>query len=227
MFCLAKELAALGHHLITTTTTKIREPGGADTPFLSLGESHEAILDKVHRFGHITVASHRVAGGKLQGISPRQADALWESGEMDYLIIEADGAAQRPLKAPESCEPVIPSCTGVVVGLVGADGFGARLTEEVVFRSAIFSRLTGIPFDAVITNEAISLAFTHTDGLLRGAPLSGRIVFFVNKVDLDDGLQKGTEFARVILDSGDSRIERVVLGHLQSDRPVVEVIFRN
>ncbi len=165
MFCLAKELAALGHHLITTTTTKIREPGGADTPFLSLGESHEAILDKVHRFGHITVASHRVAGGKLQGISRRQADALWESGEMDYLIIEADGAAQRPLKAPESCEPVIPSCTGVVVGDDATVCIGVAVADEKVHGDQMARDLLGRPRET-----GLAVLLQEADTRLIGAP---------------------------------------------------------
>lgn len=226
MFLLAKELRACGYRVITTTTTKIFEPDPDETPFLSLGETQEAILAKVDLYGHITVASQRVAHGKVQGLSPEQVDAIWESGRLDYLINEADGAARRPLKAPESYEPVIPTCTGVVVGLLGADAFDALLTEATVFRSHIFSRLTGLPLGARITHEAISTAFTHRDGITKGAPRSARIVLFVNKVDLDEGLRKSREFARVILDCPDPRIERVVLGHLQSDPPVVEVILR-
>lgn len=226
MFLLAKALRACGYRVITTTTTKIFEPGPDETPFLSLGETQGAILTNMDLYGHVTVASQRVAQGKVQGITSNQVNALWKSDRIDYLIIEADGAAQRPLKAPASYEPVIPACTGVVVGLLGAEAFGALLNEETVFRSDIFSRITGLPLGAEISYEAISVVFTHRDGIIKGAPRSARIVAFVNKVDLDQGLRKGRKFARVILDSPDPRIDRVVLGHLQSDPPVVEVIFR-
>jgi len=225
MFLLAKTLTASGHRVITTTTTKIFEPTADQTPFLSLGETQEAVLANVNRYQHVTVVSHWGPEGKLQGISPEQVDTLWKSGKIDYLIVEADGAARRPLKAPESYEPVIPSCTGVVIGLLGADGFDTLLDEETVFRASIFSRLTGLPLGARVSYEAIVKAFTHKDGIIKGAPRSARVVPFVNKVDLDQGLTKGREFARVILDSRDPRIDRVVLGQLESDPPVVEVIF--
>jgi len=226
MFLLAREIKASGHRVITTTTTKIFEPEPGDTPFLSVGETQDAMLANVDLYGHVTVVSQRLPQRKLQGISTEQVDALWESGRIDYLIVEADGAARKSLKAPESYEPVIPACTGVVVGLLGADAFDALLSEAMVFRSRLFSRLTGLPLGAKITYQAISVAFTHRDGILKGAPRSARVVLFVNKVDLDAGVRKGREFARVILDSADLRVERVVLGHLRSDTPVVEVILR-
>ncbi len=228
MFLLARTLQTRGRRVVTTTTTKILAPGPEETPFLSLGETEEAILTHVSLHGHVTVVSQRVAQKKFQGISPKQVDALWRSDRIDYLIVEADGAAGRPLKAPESYEPVIPACTGIVVALLGAEAIGAVLSEEKVFRSCIFSRLTGLPIGAKITPEAISQVFTHRDGILRGAPGAARIVFFVNKVDLDEGLRKGRELASVILDSpsSDPRIDRVVLGQLRSDPPIVEVIVR-
>jgi probable selenium-dependent hydroxylase accessory protein YqeC len=226
MFLLGKTLSAQGHRVITTTTTKIFEPRHGETPFLSLGEDEGTVLLRVEHYGHVTVASHRVPGGKVQGITVRQADALWDSGRIDYLVNEADGAAQRPLKAPESYEPVIPDCTSVVVALVGADAFNARLDENTVFRSRAFSRLTGLPLGAHLTYETIALIFTHEAGLAKGAPRSARIVPFVNKTDLDQALQRGREFGKVLLDAADVRIDRVVLGHLRADPPIADVIFR-
>lgn len=225
MFHLAEELRARGSRVITTTTTKIFVPRPHDTPFVSVGEPQDAVLANVDLYGHITVVAQRLAQKKLEGISSEQADSLWKSDRIDYLIVEADGASRRPLKAPESYEPVIPACTGVVVGLLGADAFDRVLSEATVFRSHVFSRLTGTPLGAKVTYEAISTAFIHRDGIIKGSPRSARVVVFVNKVDLDEGVRKGREFARVILDSEDPRIERVVLGQLRSDPPVVDVIF--
>jgi len=90
MYLLARSLSASGHRVITTTTTKILEPGPDETPCLSLGETHDSILEKLELHGHVTVASQRLADGKLQGINPRQVDGLWESGKIDYLIVEEE-----------------------------------------------------------------------------------------------------------------------------------------
>ncbi len=226
MYLLAKTLRASGCRVITTTTTKIFEPGSDETPFLCLGESFESILEKAERYGHVTVVSQKLPSGKLDGIPPQEVDRLWGSSRIDYLIVEADGAARKPLKAPASYEPVIPASTGLVVGLIGADGFDTPLSEETVFRSHIFSRLTGLSQGEKVTYQAVSRVFTHKDGLFKGAPRSARIVPFVNKVDLKDGLRRGKEFASVMLNSEDPRIDRVVLGQAKSDPPVVEVICR-
>ena len=225
MFLLAETLRTGGHRVITTTTTKIFEPGANQTPCLCLGEPQEAVLGHVDTWGHVTVASHRVSHGKLQGITPQAVDDLWKSGRVDYIINEADGAAQRPLKAPEFYEPVIPASTRVVVALVGADAFAGRLDEDTVFRSRIFSRLTGLPLGARLTYEAIALVFVHGAGLAKGAPRSARIVPFVNKTDLDRGLERGREFAKALLTVADPRIDRVVLGHLTGDPPIADVVF--
>jgi len=226
MFLLARELEGCGYRVITTTTTKIFEPEKDDTPFLSVGEPQETVLAKLELYGHVTVVSRTMAQGKVQGLPSEVVDALWESDRIDYLVVEADGAARRPLKAPESYEPVIPTCTGVVVGMVGADAFDGVLSESTVFRSDVFSRLTGLPQGAKLTYEAIATAFTHEQGIIKGTPKSARVVLFVNKVDLHEGLRKGQEFARMILDSPRSRIERVVLGQLRSDPPIVDVVRR-
>ena len=226
MFLLGNVLGACGYRVITTTTTKILVPDPDQTPFLSLGETRKAILDHVDRYIHLTVASYRVPHGKLQGITPEALEDLWQSGRVDYLVNEADGAAQRPLKAPETYEPIIPACTGVVIALMGADGFDTLLTEEKVFRASIFSRLTGLPLGSPVTDEAIALGFCHRDGIVKGAPGSARIVPFVNKVDLDGALGRSRAFARVLLDRADPRIDRVVLGQVLHEPPVVDVIYR-
>jgi probable selenium-dependent hydroxylase accessory protein YqeC len=225
MFLLAEELRSSGYRVITTTTTKILEPGPDDTPFLSVGDTQETIFAHLDLHGHVTMVSPRLANRKLlNGIPPAEVDVFQRTGRIDFLIVEADGAARKPLKAPESYEPVIPASTSLVVGLLGADAFDAVLSEDTVFRSDIFSRLTGLPLGARITSKAISSAFTHREGIIKGTPQSARVILFVNKVELDDGLQKGREFARVILDSAGQRIERVVLGHLLSE-PVIEDII--
>jgi probable selenium-dependent hydroxylase accessory protein YqeC len=42
----------------------------------------------------------------------------------DYVVVEADGAAGRPLKAHRPWEPVVPACSTMTVGVVGASGMG-------------------------------------------------------------------------------------------------------
>ena len=229
MFRLAKELLLNGKKVVTTTTTKIMEPVPAETAFLFVDPDEEELKQFVGRhleqYGHLTIARERIGSGKLKGISPNLVDDLWRSNRMDYLIVEADGAAGHPVKAPREREPVIPSCTTLVVSLLGVDGVGAELNEENVFQAERVSKLTEMEMGAKMTDEAMAVLMTHPEGLFKGAPSSSRVVAFLNKVDVPDGVVKGKGVAREILKKGLPQIERVVLGQLKNEPPVAEVVF--
>ena len=156
MFRLAKELVSREKRVITTTTTKILEPSPEESACLFVGPDDERIRQFVDArllpCRHITIARERIGGGKLKGVSCECVKALWEKKSADYMVIEADGAAGRPLKAPREGEPVIPSDTTLVIGLLGVDGMEMELREENVLRSERFSRLTGISMEGRITD---------------------------------------------------------------------------
>ena len=75
--------------------------------------------------------------------------------EADYVVVEADGAAGRPLKAHRPWEPVIPACTSMTVCLVGASGIG-RPAGAAAHRPELFCALAGIAPDAPVREEHIA-----------------------------------------------------------------------
>lgn len=229
MFRLARELTASGKRIVTSTTTKILEPAAEETALLFLSRDEEEIREFVYRnldrHQHLTVATERLGKGKLQGISSGSATDLWGLKEVDYLIVEADGAAGRPVKAPRQGEPVIPMNTTLVIAILGMDGAGRTLAEEGVFRSEIVSRITGVPMGGKITEESLAILMTHEEGIFKGAPPSSRVIAFLNKVDIREGVTVAKRIAQKILERMPARIERVVLGQLEHDPPVVDVIF--
>ena len=228
MFALAQELASSGSCVVTTTTTKIFEPLPSQTPLLLLGTDEEkmikSLIQNMHKYRHITLARERLPSGKLEGISPDLVGRLARMNRVSYIIVEADGAAHRPLKAPDSTEPVIPSNTSLLIPMVGVDAVGCRLTEENVFRPQIVSELIGLPLGEVISAESIAFLITHHQGIIKGSPNCARIVPFINKVDLDKGLAKARDLASKILAMGRPRVKQVVLGQAQLTEPVIEVI---
>ena len=230
MFALARELVSRGNFVITTTTTKILEPSPAETPLL-LVEADEKqmlrlLLHNVDNYQHITLASEKLSSGKLKGISPELVVKLAELNQVSYIIVEADGAARKSLKAPNPTEPVIPHNTSLVIPMVGIDAVGCRLTKENVFRPETVSKLLGLPLGEVVSAEAIALLITHPQGIIKGSPAQARIIPFINKVDLEEGLPKARELASKILAMGHPQIEQVILGQAKSPEPVVEVISR-
>ena len=228
MFALARELSSDGKLVITTTTTKIFEPSPADTPLLLLERDEEAIirvlLQNVAKYRHITLASEKLSSGKLNGVSPEMVIRLAELKPVSCMIVEADGAAQRSLKAPNPTEPVIPDNTSLVIPIVGIDAVGCRLTAENVFRPEIVAQLLGLPLGEVISAEAIAFLITHRQGIIKGSPAQARIIPFINKVDLAGGLAKGRDLANKILAMRHPQIERAILGQAKLPEPVVEVV---
>src|SRR4030042_826215 len=229
MFRLANELSAAGKRVVTATTTKILEPASGETGFLFVDSDEEKIKEflrgHLDRFRHITVARERLGSGKLNGVSLNLADGLWRLNGIDAMIIEADGAPGRPVKAPRENEPVIPASTTLVVAMLGIDGVEKELNEKNVFQPERVSRLTGVTTGERLTDEAIGLLITHPEGVFKGAPSSSRVVAFLNKVDIPNGVAKAKCVAQKIFDKKHRQIERIVLGQLKKEPPVVEVMF--
>lgn len=229
MFRLAGELQFAGRKVVTTTTTKIKEPAPGETAFLFVDPDEERlgqfVCQYLVKYKHITLASERLESEKLKGISTGLVKGLSDFDQMDYLIIEADGASGRPVKAPREGEPVIPSNTTLVIAILGVDGVGMKLNEENVFQAERVSKMTGISLGGKITEEAMALLMTHPKGIFKGTPSSSRVVAFLNKVDTPDGVTKGRGIAEKIFEKRHPQIERVVLGQLKKEPPVAEVIF--
>ena len=229
MFRLAKELYLSGKKVVTTTTTKILEPTSEETGSLFIDPDEEKVKDFVRghldQYRHITVARERLESRKMKGVSPNLVDGLWNSQGMNMIIIEADGAAGRPVKAPRENEPVIPKSTTLVVAILGVDGMEMVLNDESVFQSERVSKITGIPVGEKLTDEAMARLIAHPEGIFKGSPLSARVAVFLNKVDIPNGVAKAKSIAQKILDKKHRQIERIVLGQLRSESPVAEVIF--
>ena len=229
MFRLARDLITERKKVVTTTTTKILEPFPGETPFLLVDRDEEKLKQFVFKhldqYKHITIASERIGSSKLRGGSLGLVNDLWISHEIDYLIVEADGAAGRPIKAPRKGEPVIPSNTTLVVAILGVDGAGRELTEENAFQAELISKMTGIPVGGRMTDEAMAILMTHPGGIFKGASPSSRVVAFLNKVDIPDGIAKAKEIAEKILEKKHPQVERVVFGQLRNEPAVVNVIF--
>jgi len=232
MFTLAQELITPERVVISTTTTKIFPPSSADTPYLLLSQEEKEMFDFILKngsaFGHITLASEKlVASGKLQGINPELVLELSKLEPVSYIIVEADGAARRPLKAPNPVfEPVIPQNTSLVIPVVGLDALGCKLIEENVFRAGIAAKLTGMALGDIVSSETIALLLTHPAGIIHGSPDGARIIPFINKMDMDVGLSLAKDLASKILEAKHPRIDRIVLGQALLNPPVVEVICR-
>jgi probable selenium-dependent hydroxylase accessory protein YqeC len=225
LYALGRELSAIRCGVILTTTTKIFEP--EPSPFfllfisLELSAIKKWVAEHVNLHRSLLLARERLPNGKLEGIPPEWAEEIFSMDGVSAIINEADGSAGRPLKAPRDGEPVIPLNTTLLVPLVGIDGMGCPLDEEMVFRSAIASRLLNLPIGSTVTEDAIVRLVMES---VKNGPAGARIVPLINKVDIPGGLEKARKLARYLLSGDPARIRRVVLGQLQRLPAVKEVV---
>ncbi len=175
-----EELAGEGQRVILCTTTHI-----LPFPGLPLAESAENARKLLSSESLICVGTKEPETGKLTGPACAMRDLL----EMaDYVLVEADGAARRPLKAHAPHEPVIPKEAGQTICVVGLSGLGREICEAV-HRPEIFSRLTGEPVTAPVSFSVLAAA-------LRQEALGDR--FFLNQADTPERWEWGRELAQLL-----------------------------
>ena len=219
MYALAREMVARHEKVVTTTTTKILPPKSDESPWLILLEDDPELISlatRLSEWGHVTVAqSLDHSSRKLQGVS---ADTVKRCLDVaDRVLIEADGAAGRPIKAPERWEPVIPDFVDLVIPVVGLDSIGKPATEEWVFRLKRFLSITGLGPGEIIKPNVVARLLSHPEGALKGVPRTARIVPYLNKLDLLKSGADEKETVEVIIGATNARMRRLVVGKLKGE----------
>jgi molybdenum cofactor cytidylyltransferase len=174
MLRLAEELADSGHRVLVTTTTKMGRNQVIDLPAVCQRADLGAVSASLASHPFVAL----VTGGddhKVTGPPPEVIDELFRSSPVDYVLVEADGAHGRSLKAPASHEPVIPSGATTVVVLMGLDAVGGRIVE-VAHRPESAAAITGLKLNDRLEAEHCVTVLTHSEGGLKGVPPAARVV---------------------------------------------------
>jgi len=217
MKSLSAELQARAMRVVSGTTTHVAAWEIQEIPYLFRSQEGPGWLDCVRKalrhHGHVFVGEGPTAEGKIQGIPPEEADRIYALPELDFLVLEADGAARLPAKAPAPHEPVIPASCTLVVALLGLETLTGPLDPDRVFRYERFRELTGLSQGQWPEPRALSRLFSEKNGLFKGSPEGCRRAAFLNKADLLGEKDAARRLARSILE-GSSSVERVVIGSL-------------
>lgn len=204
MFSLARELAS---PCLLTTTTHLGEwqLGQADRHIMAqtahdlvqLGDSHVTV-----------VTGPRNADGRMSAVSPETLDGLRRSSLANSwpLLIEADGARQRPLKAAGPNEPQVPPFAELVVVIAGMSGLGRQLDSQTVHRAERFAELSGLRLGERVTGQAILQVLGDGRGGLAGIPNRARRLLVLNQAETAQAQAVASGLATSLLPTYDAVI---------------------
>ncbi len=257
---LAHELAPLTR-VIFTTTTRIYPVPGLPVLLTSAGPGWREKLLVGERgageiLGPVVLACEELPGGKLKGLDSEvvnevasfvgagrlgagsvEAVSAIGPGMAPVLLVEADGSAGRPFKAPAGHEPVIPGCSTLVLALAGADAIGRPLDRENVHRPEAVARILGLP-EAYgqrsqpvhrLSAQDIATVLLHPDGTARGRPGDARLVPVLTRIDRAGVAAQAEEAASALIEMGARRVALIALDSTVSSArprgPVAAVIL--
>jgi probable selenium-dependent hydroxylase accessory protein YqeC len=155
------------------------------------------VKTRLSQYGSVTVIANRTREDKLQGVDPVMIDPLRSLA--DCVVIEADGARGRSLKAPADHEPVVADETTLSVVIVGLDVLGEPLHERFVHRVEVVKRLAKAAPASEVTNDVIVAAVVA--GYFPKLPRHGRRLTLLNKAS-DDRLKAAEKLGEALLRGG-------------------------
>lgn len=220
MFAFGRIVPPLGFRVLLTTTTRLwawqqnlaRVACCWPLPLSRL----QTVLDEA-RSCLVTAGPRH---DKAHGLPPKLVDRLHGALDVEYMVVEADGARGYALKAPAPHEPVVPDRATLVIVVLGVQAIGRRLVD-VAFRPARVSAISGIAARDRVSAEACARVLTSSRGGLAGVPASARVALFVNQVSTSDHLASARCVAQEALRI--AHIDRVVAGNTRLPYPVVAV----
>ncbi len=223
VFRVAAEAVERGIPALVTTTVKFTRPAGLAMPRLVMVPAEsavEAASIALAGEGGVTLASGEGERGRMLGFPPAVVDGLRKPGRL--VLVEADGSAHRPFKAPAEHEPVIPAGATDVVVCVGLQVLGRPLDGRWVHRAELAAGLAGAGVGEVVTPAVAASVVLHRAGGRKGVPPGARCSALLNRVGGVEAGPLALELAKRLVDGG---LDRVVIADA-SEGTVLEVMGR-
>lgn len=184
LLAIARLLSEKGRAVVTTTA-KMALSEGNSCGGLFIGSCREAI-EKIAAMpprGSLAVA-RGISGEKLCGFTPREADMICQSGAAGWLLVEADGSRNLPLKAYEEWEPPVPELTTLQIVVVGADAFARPFGEETAFRPELLEKRFGLRRGEMLDPRTAARILSSRGEYLKNSPPRARRALILNKAEI-------------------------------------------
>ena len=224
LFRLAHELFAERKKVLVTTTTKISKPAKPHVHKLYLAQDLDSLLGELSRIEEpmVVAVGHGLDdSGKLGGLPPEWFPSLVRSKTVDWILIEADGAAMKPFKVPLAHEPVVPASCPVTVWVMGMKALGQPLDAQHVHRAGRAVELLGVELGTPLAEPHILRLAEHPAGCLKGIPRNSRKIALLNQADAAEDVEKARSLGYELLRLG---LERVVITSYIDEDAVKEIL---
>ncbi len=217
---LSQELKAEGKKVLVTTTTQMarREAFLFDRLMLS-GDVKDCFPESCA--GTAVCFGDRIDDqkGKLFGVSPEAVDTIFSEKKFEFILVEADGAKRKPVKAPADYEPVVPRKTTKTVGVIGLDALGKPLIDKYVHRPHLFCSVTGGYIGKKIGRNLLVSLILSERGLFKGVCRSSFRYVLLNKAENALRRIAAKRIAETVMKKGSvSDISGVIISCLSSGR---------
>lgn len=162
---------------------------------------------------------NRYAGIPLEFLEQIRRDDVF-----DVLLVKADGARMRWIKAPGEDEPSLPANADSVIPIASARALGEPLDERVAHRPQRVAAVTGMRLGDPIEPADLARLLASEEGALKG--IGGASVYpVINMVDDPERARRARETAEIALQLTD-RFESVALTSTSRPGRLVEVVYR-
>ncbi len=204
LYHLAK--TALVDTVLISTTTKIGLP--AENAYDYFVEEADLPYTKP-RLGRTLTAGRRDTG-KLCAVDKKQLHAATK--KYSLTLLESDGSRNLPLKGWAPYEPVVPTFTTVTVGIIPIWPIGKPAGEHLIHRFPLFSSLTGILPEQIITPSHLVKAITGTQEKGLFSTAVGRKVLFFSQVETSEAFSTAQKLASLLPKSFTNELHTIVAG---------------
>ena len=191
LYALAREGADAGRRVVVTTTTHIMPHPG-----LPLTDRMEALPGLLERY-RVATLGRFLRPDKLSEAGLPEECLRWA----DLVLVEADGARLRPLKAPADHEPVIPPGTSAVIAAAGLDCLG-RPIGGICHRPERVCTLLGVGEDHILTPPDVAAVLTSPLGGRKGVTDAMAFRCLLNKADTPERQAWGKEIQNILARQG-------------------------
>lgn len=202
MYTLASELAQRGNRVITTTTTNIYFPKQDETDTLIVATETSMLLKMVSatwkQHHRVTVAGRAIGSGKVAGLQPDQPYELLMKSGADVVIVEADGARHKTIKAPAEHEPVVPPETNVALLMMSAEAINQPLSGEIAHRPERVANVLGINHGDILTASLVARLMASEEGGMKNIPEMAKVYVLITHVTEErrDGVREVASLVR-------------------------------